>query len=91
MVSHSGVWFWQKKFLKRPLYDIRMRGNTQTFSSLLQQQPAAHGSSRITNPCPRCVKGTCRLRKHQQLYNNQLKVSGSSSSSNSSPLARGGL
>ena len=62
-----------RRLLKRPLFDIRARGRTQHFLEKNVQ---------ITNPCPRCVKGTCRLKKHQ-IYQNSS--SGSSSTYSGSP------
>jgi len=67
-----------KKFLKRPLFDINQRGKS----------PFSHRGSgstpfRISNPCPNCVKGTCRVKKHQR-----PNTSSSTSSSSGSPLNR---
>ena len=62
-----------RRLLKRPLFDIRTRGRTQHYLDKTVQ---------ISNPCPRCVKGTCRLKKHQ-IYQNTC--SGSSSNYSGSP------
>lgn len=67
-----------KKFLKRPLYDVRQRGKTYQF--LERVATPAH----ITNPCPKCVKGTCRLKKHHV----QQHSSSSSSNYSGSPQNR---
>ena len=60
----NGLWAEDgpKKFLKRPLFDIRHRGQTR---HLLEKVSMSATPVHISNPCPRCVKGTCRLKKHQ--------------------------
>ena len=65
-----------KKFLKRPLFDINQRGK-----SPFSQRGCT--PFRISNPCPNCVKGTCRVKKHQR-----PNISSSTSSSSGSPLGR---
>ena len=85
----NGLWAEDrpKKFLKRPLYDIRQRGETRHLvadhsGGKLLALPASINTNttpvHISNPCPRCVKGTCRLKKHQH----QLILQSSCSSSN---------
>jgi len=69
-----------KKFLKRPLYDVRQRGKTG-----LYLERAVSNHAHISNPCPKCVKGTCRLKKHQQ---QQQSSSSSSTSYSGSPQSR---
>ena len=49
-----------KKFLKAPLFDIRQRGRSRHYLDRFSTPVTI-----ISNPCPKCVKGTCRLKKHQ--------------------------
>jgi len=71
-----------KRFLKRPLFDIRNRSRRSSRSRAMSAQQYSHNTSiHISNPCPKCVKGTCRLKKHQ-MYLNPACSSSSSGSSN---------
>lgn len=74
----NGLWAEDgpKKFLKRPLFDIRHRGQTRHLLEKVSMSSAAATPVHIANPCPRCVKGKCRLKKHQ------MYAHSSSSSSN---------
>jgi len=81
-----------RKFLKAPLlFDIRRSGQTRRSQSIkpgrsggVQNLSAPPLSSRC-NPCPRCVKGTCRIKRHQVCHQNEAS-SGSSSALSTSPI-----
>jgi len=47
------------KFLKKPLLDLSFKGNSARFKNITDNPMW------ISNPCPKCEKGTCRLKKHQ--------------------------
>lgn len=51
------------KFLKKPLYDLSFKGNTTRFKT--EENNTKYQNMWIPNPCPKCEKGTCRLKKHQ--------------------------
>ena len=74
------------KFLRRPLSANTRAKYTQTpvTSHLIHDE--SQSPVQISHPCPNCVKGTCRLKRHQ------LPLPGTSSSSSScysgSPLYR---
>jgi hypothetical protein len=69
------------KFLKKPLFDLSFKGNTARFKNLVTCTNTEN-STWITNPCPKCEKGTCRLKKHQLPKN----PSNSSSCYSDSPI-----
>jgi len=68
------------KFLKKPLYDLGFKGNTARFKNLVNN--TKYENTWIPNPCPKCEKGTCRLKKHQLPKN----PSNSSSCYSESPI-----
>lgn len=79
-----------RKFLKAPLlFDIRRSGQTRRSQSLKPgrnvQNLSAPPLSTRCNPCPRCVKGTCRIKRHQVCQQNEAS-SGSSSALSTSPI-----
>merc|ERR1711892_128978 len=52
------------KFLKKPLYYISQKENSAKMNNT-QNDSNIDSHVRIRNPCPKCEKGTCRLKKHQ--------------------------
>ena len=52
------------KFLKKPFFDISLNGSTARFKNNRNNFNTC-SPVQITHPCPKCVKGTCRLKKHQ--------------------------
>lgn len=52
------------RFLSKPLYNISLKGNIERLKTN-KCKSAFNNPVQITNPCPKCEKGTCRLKKHQ--------------------------
>jgi len=57
------------KFLKKPLFDLSYDGSTARFRNvrtpLHEQEYDSPSPVQISHPCPNCVKGSCRLKRHQ--------------------------
>ena len=77
------------KFLKKPLFDLSRDGTTARFHTPLFSD-SRHGLGEdedslvsplsVPHPCPNCVKGTCRLKRHYR----HLPVPANNSSTSSS-------
>jgi len=56
------------KFLKKPIFDISYDGKSARFRNLFTPKVNDRESPspvQTYNPCPNCVKGNCRLKRHQ--------------------------